>query len=259
MAVSAGYVYHRVVNNYNNNLQYLRPYDTWIPAAGTFSDGLTGAPVTIYTYPASEVGAAFNVLKAANAPADRSDTFRTFEVAATKRYSKRWTGTVSFWTTKNHRWITGTAQGGNGNTPQSPNDDRFPVDDTWNWEGRASGTYNFPRDISLSSSYRAQSGEREQRTQQFTAASSILRQGSVTLRLGELGEFTAPTVQIVAIKAAKTFAVGPGSRIEVNLQVFNALNASGITSINRLTGSQFGLATGIVSGRVARFGGAISF
>ena len=191
MAVSAGYVYHRVVNNYNNNLQYLRPYDTWIPAAGTFSDGLTGAPVTIYTYPASEVGAAFNVLKAANAPADRSDTFRTFEVAATKRYSKRWTGTVSFWTTKNHRWITGTAQGGNGNTPQSPNDDRFPVDDTWNWEGRASGTYNFPRDISLSSSYRAQSGEREQRTQQFTAASSILRQGSVTLRLGELGEFTA--------------------------------------------------------------------
>jgi hypothetical protein len=33
VGVSAGYVYHRVLNNYNTNIQYLRPYDTWIPAA----------------------------------------------------------------------------------------------------------------------------------------------------------------------------------------------------------------------------------
>jgi hypothetical protein len=259
VAVSAGYVYHRVENLYNNNIQYLRPYDTWIPAASTFLDGLTGAPVTIYTYPASEVGSAFNILKAANAAPDRADTFNTIEVAATKRYSKRWTGTTSFWITKDHRWITGTSSGGNGNTPQSPNDDRFPVDNTWNWEARASGTYNLPMDVSLSASYRAQSGEREQRTQQFTAPSSVLRQGSVTLRMGENGEYTAPTVQIVSVKAAKNFAVGRGRQLELNFQVFNALNASGITSINRLTGTQFGLATGIVSARVARFGAGISF
>jgi Carboxypeptidase regulatory-like domain len=259
VAVSAGYVYHRVENLYNNNLQYLRPYETWIPASATFTDGLTGAPVTIYTYPASQVGAAFNVLRAANAPPDRPDTFNSFEVAATKRYSRRWTGTTSFWMTKNHRWITGAAAGGNGNTPQSPNDDRFPVDNTWNWEARASGTYNLPLDISLSSSYRAQSGEREQRTQQFTAASTILRQGSVTLRMGEYGEYSAPAVQIVAVKAAKRFAFGRSRQVELNFQVFNALNASGITSINRQTGTQFGLATGIVSARVARLGGVISF
>jgi len=150
VAVSAGYVYHRILNNYNTNLQLLRPYDTWIPAAGTFADGLTGSPVTIYTYPASEVGAAFNVLKAANAPTDRPDTYHSIEVAATKRYSRKWTGAASFWTTKNHRWITGNSSGGNGNTPQSPNDDRFAVDDTWTWEARASGTVNFPMDISLS-------------------------------------------------------------------------------------------------------------
>ena len=180
-------------------------------------------------------------------------------MAATKRYSRKWTGAASFWTTKNHRWITGNSSGGNGNTPQSPNDDRFAVDDTWTWEARASGTVNFPMDISLSSSYRAQSGEREQRTQQFSAASSVLRQGSVTLRMGEYGEYTAPTVQIVAIKAAKRFGLGQGRFFELNFQVFNALNASGITSINRLTGPQFGLATGIVSARVARFGGGITF
>jgi hypothetical protein len=253
VAVSAGYVYHRITNNYNNNIQYLRPYETWIPASGTFIDGLTGNPVTVYTYPASEVGSAFNVLRAMSAPANRADTYHSIEVAATKRYSKRWTGTASFWTTKNHRWL------GIAATPQSPNDDRFPIDDTWNWEARASGTYNFPMDITVSSSYRAQSGEREQRTQQFTAPSSVLRQGSVTLRMGEYGEHSAPAVQIVAIKAAKRFAFGQGRYFEANFQVFNALNASGITSINRLTGPQFGLATGTVSARVARFGGGIVF
>jgi carboxypeptidase family protein len=253
VAVGAGYVYHRVNYNYNTNIQYLRPYGTWIPAAGTFTDGLTGSPVTIYTYPASEVGAAFNVLQAVNAPVDRPDTYHSIEVTATKRYSRRWTGSASFWTTKNHRWL------GIAATPQSPNDDRFPVDNTWTWEARASGTYNLPMDISLSSSYRAQSGDQEQRTQQFTAPSSVLRQGSVTLRMGDVGEYSAPTVQIVAIKAAKKFAIGQGRSVEFNFQVFNALNATGITTINRLTGSQFGLATGIVSARVARLGGGITF
>src|SRR5262249_33630288 len=124
---------------------------------------------------------------------------------------------------------------------------------------RASGTYNLPMNVSLSGSYRAQSGDREQRTQQFTAPSSVLRQGSVTLRMGEWGQYSAPTVQIVAVKGAKRFAAGHGRQLELNFQVFNALNSSGITSINRQTGPQFGSATGIVSARVARFGGAIFF
>jgi hypothetical protein len=252
VAVSAGYVYHRVTNNYNS-IQYQRPYDTWVPAAGAFVDGLSGDPVTIYTYPASEVGSGFNTLKAATAPKDRSDTFHSIEVAATKRYSKKWTGTTSFWMTKNHQWL------GIANTPQSPNDDRFPINNTWGWEARANASYNLPMDISLSSSYRAQSGDAEQRTQVFTAASSILRQGSVTLRMGPYGEYRAPKVQIVAIKAAKTFAAGQGRRLEVNFQVFNALNAAGITTISRLTSTQFGVATGITSARVARIGAAYTF
>ena len=120
VAVTAGYVYHRIANNYNTNIQYLRPYDTWIPAAGTFTDGLAGVPVTIYTYPASQVGAAFNRLQAANAPADRYDSYHTIELVATKRYSKRWNGSASFWMTQNHRWLSAV--------PISPNDDAFPID-----------------------------------------------------------------------------------------------------------------------------------
>jgi hypothetical protein len=253
VAVSAAYVHHRVENLYNN-LQYLRPYDTWIPAspAAPFLDH-NGNPVTIYTYPASEVGSAFNVLKGANAAPDRADTFHSFEVAATKRYSKRWTGSTSFWMTKNHRWL------GLGNTPQNPNDDRFPVDNTWAWEGRANATYNMPFDIAFSTSYRAQSGQPGQRTQVFTAPSTVLRQGSVTLRMGEFGEFRAPAVQIVALKASKFVNVGPGRRLELTFQVFNALNSSGVTSVTYLTGTQFGQVADITSARVARIGAGFTF
>jgi hypothetical protein len=258
VALSVGYVYHKITNNYNN-VQYLRPFDTWVPAtpATPFLDQ-NGVPVTIYTYPASEVGAAFNVLKAANATSDNADVFHSFEIAATKRFSKRWTGTASYWTTKNHQYLVSTTAG-NGSTPNSPNDTRFAIDDTWNWESRANVSYNLPLDINLSGSYRAQSGQPGQRSQVFTAPATVLRQGSVTLRMGPYGEFRTEAVQIVALKASKNFAIGQGRRVELNFQVFNAFNSSAATSTNYQTGTQFGTVTGITSARVARVGAAFVF
>jgi Carboxypeptidase regulatory-like domain len=253
VAVSLGYVYHRVDNLYAN-LQYLRPYETWIPAVPPtpFLDHL-GNPVTVYTFPASEVGAAFNVLKAANALPGRSNVFHSFEVAATKRFSRKWTGHTSFWTTKNHSWI------GAGNNPQSPNDDRFAVNNVWDWEGRGNLTYNFPWGIFTSASYRAQSGAAGQRTQVFTAPTTILRQGSVTLRMDEFGAQRAPALQILALKVAKNVLLGGSRKLELTFQVFNALNTSGVTGVNYLTGTQFGQVTDITSARVARIGAGFTF
>ena len=260
VAVSAGFVYHRVRNTWVTNYQFQRPYNTWVPAdpgATPFVDAKTGAPVTIYTYPASEVGSAFNFLQAVNAADNRPDTFQSYEVAVTKRYSKKWTGTASFWTTKNHQWIASTTA--TAATPQSPNDDRFPIDATRYWEGRGNVTYSLPLGMNVSASYRAQSGAPGQRTQVFTAPSTVLRQGNVTLRMGPFGEFHAPAVQILALRAAKIVGLGGSRKMEVTFQVFNALNSSGITSVNYLTGTQFGQVTGITSGRVARIGAAYTF
>jgi hypothetical protein len=259
VAVSAGYVYHKVKNTWVTSYQYLRPYDTWVPAepATPFVDGRTGAPVTVYTYPASEVGSAFNFLKAQNARDDRPDTFQSYEVAITKRYSKKWTGSASFWTTKNHQWIASSTV--TAATPQSPNDDRFPIDNTRGWEGRANVTYTFPFGVNASASYRSQSGAPGQRTQVFTAASTILRQGNVTLRMGPYGEFHAPAVQILALRAAKIVRAGGSRKVEFTFQVFNILNSSGVTAVNYLTGTQFGQVTGITSARVVRFGAAYTF
>jgi len=256
VAVSVAYVYHRVENLYNN-IQPYRPYDTWVPAtpATPFLDS-NGNPVTIYTYPANQVGSSFNVLQAVNAPTDRADHFNSFEVAATKRFSKKWTGTASFWTTKNHQWIITQ---GFANTPQSPNDERFPTIDNYNWEARGNATYNLPWGVFFSASYRAQSGTTGQLTQVFTAPASVLRQGSVTLRMGPYGAYSNPAVQVFNLKAAKRIAVGAGRNLELTGQVFNLFNSSGITGVNYQAGTQFGQVTGIVSGRVARIGAAFIF
>src|SRR4029079_7126983 len=173
------------------NTQINRPYDQWVPAtpATPFLDQ-NDQPVTIYTYAASLVCSSFNTLQAVSVLDGRSNVFHSFEVAATKRYSKKWTGTTSFWMTKNHVWLT--TAGNNAALPQSPNDDRFPINDQWDWEARANATYGLPFNVDITGSYRAQSGQWGQRTQVFTGAA--LRQGSTTLRMGPDGEVRLHTV-----------------------------------------------------------------
>jgi outer membrane receptor for Fe3+-dicitrate len=171
------------------------------------------------------------------------------EVMVTKRYSKRWNGQTSFWVTKNHEWIQAISP--------SPNDDRFPLDNTWNWEARASGFYDLPWGFQVSGFYRAQSGLPGQRTESFS--SPQLLQGAVTLRMEPFGTQRGPFIQVANIKAAKNFVFRERYRLQLNVQVFNVFNGSAATSTSYLTGATYLHTTGIVSPRVARIGMQISF
>ena len=251
VAVSAGYVYHKVDNLYAN-LQYLRPYDTWIPAtpATPFLDHL-GNPVTIYTFPASQVGSTFNVLRAANALPGRSNTFHSFEVAATKRYSRRWTGSTSFWTTKNHQWI------GAGNNPQSPERRSVPPD----------------RDVGLGSARECHLpfalGTVHVRlvsspVGRARAADAGVHFACAPAGLGDVahGRVRRPASAVDSDRepqGGEEHRAGASRKLELTFQVFNALNSSGITAANYLTGTQFGQVTDITSARVARIGAGFSF
>jgi len=263
VALSVGYIYHKVTNLYNSyvsstnstsgGIHYLVPSSAYnIPVK--FTDGLTGAPVTVWTFNKSAYGSLYNALKLVNAPDDRPDTFHSFEVVATKRYSKRWNTQASFWVTKNHQWIQAIVQ--------SPNDLLFPIDDTWNWEARFNGSYNLPAGFTISSTYRAQSGIPGQRTQNFasnTKTGQILNQGTVTLRMGPYGEYRGPVIGIWNIKTVKTFRFGEHMRLEPEFELFNVTNSSAADGISYLTGSTFLNVTDMVSPRIARFGAVFSF
>jgi hypothetical protein len=247
VAVGFGYVYHRHTNWYNGTVNVGRPYDVWnVPVVLT--DPFNGKPVTLYTYSSSYAGAAFNQNKVLNAPSDRPDYYHSFELTATKRYSKRWNMSSSFWMTKTHEWIRAT--------PTSPNDDLFAINDTWAWEARADANYRLPADINASVNLRAASGQKGQRTQTFT--DSRLLQGTVTLRMEEFGAEHAPVVPVTSFRLSKKFRTAQRYAVDVNFSVFNLINSSAPVSISYLSGT-FGRVTDILAPRVARIGAQFSF
>jgi hypothetical protein len=248
VGVGFAYVYHRHTNWYDTGVVNVgRPYEVWnVPVVLT--DPFNGQPVTIYTYGDAYVGAAFNQNKVVNAASDRFDDYHSFEVTASKRFSKKWNMSSSYWTTKTHEWIRAT--------PTSPNDDRFPVRDIWAWEARADANYRFPWDLNASINVRAASGQKGQRTQSFS--DSRLRQGAVTLRMEEFGAQHGPVVPVTSFRVAKKFRTSDRQAIDVNFSVFNLINSSAPVSISYLSGT-FGRITDILAPRVARIGLEFSF
>jgi hypothetical protein len=264
VALNFSYVHHSIFNMYNsatnaglrtpvatfvgNGIDVGHTYNVPVKFTDTFNGVST--PVTIYTYVKGSGTIANEVV---NTPSSRPDTYDSFEVAINKRYSKRWNGFASYWMTKNHRWLQGTAE-----VLGSPNDDAFPTDDTWNWELRGSAVYNLPKGFQVSSLYRAQSGTPGQRLAAFN--SSALQQGSTTIRMGSFGQYRGPIISTWNIKTSKVFAIHDRYHIEANFQVFNLLNSSAAVATNYLTGaSTFGVVTDLMSPRVARIGGLFTF
>ena len=174
-----------------------RPYEVWnVPVVLT--DPFDGRPVTIYTYPAAYAGAAFNQNKRAERGERPPDYFHSFEVTVNKRFSRRWNMSSSFWMTKTHEWIRAT--------PTNPNDDLFPVNDTW--AGKLEWTaITASRGTSIvTGNLRAASGATGQRTQTFSDAR--LRQGAVTLRMEHYGAQQGPMVPVTSMRAGQEVQSG---------------------------------------------------
>jgi hypothetical protein len=140
--------------------------------------------------------------------------------------------------------------------PTSPNDDRFPINDTWAWEARADANYRLPADINVTANVRAASGAWGQRTQTFS--DPRLLQGTVTLRMEEFGAERGRVVPVTSFRLAKKFRPSTKYAVDVNFSVFNLINSSAPVAISYLSGT-FGRVTDILAPRVARVGVQFSF
>ena len=209
-----------------------------------------------------------------NNPSSSPDTFNSFEVGVTKKYSKKWTGYASFWDTKSHRWIDPQC---NGTTAivGSPNDCAFPLDLTWNWEARVNLTYRLPWGFNLYTYWRAQSGipgarydavSSNTNTAQLgltpttaNSANGPLAQGTTYIAQEAYGSERGPLIEVWNFKAAKVFKIKDRYSIEANYQLYNILNSNAAVATTYLSGSTYGTASSIVAPRVYRFGGVFSF
>src|SRR5205823_14830838 len=113
--------------------------------------------ITLYDYTAAYRGAAFVNTQIVNAT--NADRYDSIEGALTKRFSSRWTGQVSYFVVRNHRWLASVFN--------SPNDQFNPIDETWTWAGNVNVSYRLPGDVSLAGFLQSRNGVLGQRTYIF--------------------------------------------------------------------------------------------
>jgi len=262
MAGRVAYVYKRNTGAISS-INILRPYSAYdIPLVrrDPGPDGALGTPddagsVTIYDYNAAYRGAAFVGNEQLNRPSDRSDDYHTVEFTLNRRGVGRWAGSTSFTLTKNHRFLVGI--------PSSPNDDYFPIDNTWTWGYKVSGSYRFPWDLSFSGLFDLQPGILGQRTYVFRSADPDggppLRQlSTVTLRLEDYGSQHGPIRPTASLRLSKFFKM-PHGQIQASIDALNAFNTNTFWEMTFASGPTFGYGTAFTSPRALQFGIAYEF
>lgn len=240
----------------------LRPYNAYdipITRRDPGPDGILGTAddagnVTFYDYNAAYRGAAFVATQLMNA--SQSDHYRSTEITVTKRLSGRWSAQASYFIVKNHRVINKTVN--------SPNDEFFPFDDTWNWAGTVTGTYRLPYGVSFSGFLQSHSGLQGRRTNVFrqidpNGGTPIAQLSTVSLALEPYGSRQLAAVNILNLRGSKGFSIGGGRRVTFDFDVFNVLNSNAPLSATFASGPTFGYVTDVLPSRIARFGARFTF
>jgi hypothetical protein len=221
---------------------------------GALNTSDDGGLVTLADYPAALNTAAFTGNQQQNRPSDRSDDYHTLEFTLNRRGTGRWAGSTSFTMTKNHRFLTGI--------PTSPNDDYFPIDNTWVWGYKVSGSYRFPWELSFSGLFDLQPGVLGQRTFIFrrTDASgpALVGQNTVTLRLEEYGTRKGPIRPAANLRLSRFFKL-PHGELQASLDALNAFNTNTFWEMDFRSGQTFGYGTAFTSPRALQFGIAYEF
>ena len=215
VAVRVGGVYLKNYN-INRNLNPLRPYEVYtipISRPDPGPDGVnntsddTGQTLTYWDYPASYRGARFEGIKLVNDDPKNDSTYKTIEVAATRRLSSGWQFLGSYSATKRHvPFVDGSAL--------TPNAEINIADDTWTWIGKLSGSYTFPKGILSGGSYSIRNGARLARQVQIIApaGASIT---NLVVNAEPIGSLSLENVGLFDLRVAKRFGLGLGRSLEL--------------------------------------------
>jgi hypothetical protein len=263
VGVRVGYVFRRRLDLYTfGGVNVLRPRSAYnIPLQrrdpgpdGVLNNADDGGTVTIYDYDPAYRGAAF--VQQVQVNSDTIERYHTIEAAVARRLSGRWMAQAAGFAVKNHRWIEQNFQ--------TPNDDYFPLDETWNWGMNVSGMYRLPYDVRLAAFLQAKRGVTGLRTNIFRSADPDggppLRQlSTVTLRLDPYGSQRGDTITTTNLRVSKDLRLTGGRRVSFDVDLFNLFNSGVPTSITWQSGPQFGAINEVLSPRIVRFGGRFSF
>jgi hypothetical protein len=96
------------------------------------------------------------------------------------------------------------------------------------------------------------------------AARQVLFRGgttipSITLNVDPLGTLRLPNINVIDIRADKSFVLPNRQRMTLRVNMFNALNANAVTSRTVLSGASYLRPTGILGPRIFEFVASYDF
>ncbi|HEY3159051.1 MAG TPA: carboxypeptidase regulatory-like domain-containing protein [Vicinamibacterales bacterium] len=255
-AVRGTGIYSRSFDQYRvqNNR---RPYEVYnIPVrnpdpgpdgrAGTADD--PGTVITYYDYPAAYAGVAFQQPMLVNDPS-ADEHYRSFEMAATKRFSNRWQLMASYSATK-----LGLRQAPVADL--NPNTEINTADHSWEWLTRISGSYRLPADVQLAANFENRSGSALARTVSVRGGQQV---PSLTVRVEPIGSIRLPSLNNLHVRAEKSLRLQGVQRISLRLNVYNLLNVNTVLGATVLSGPNFMRPTSIALPRIVEFGALYTF
>ncbi len=211
-----------------------------------------GKSITYYAYPASLAGNAFSQTTLINDP-NADQTYKSLELAATKRLSKGWQLMASYTATKKHIPF--------GNDPPiayNPNVEIFVANDTWEWEAKISGAYMLPFGITASANFQNISGNPFARQVLFTTGGTSTVP-SLVANVEPIGSRRLPSINLLDLRVDKAIKFGRNQKVTVRATCFNSLNASTTLSLQQQSGATFLQPTSILPPRIFEFGVSYAF
>jgi hypothetical protein len=125
------------------------------------------------------------------------------------------------------------------------------------WNSKISGNYDLPLKISFSGTMALYNGVRRQRTYLFR---NLPQSGTVTLRLEPYGAISAPTRTLLSLRFSRNLSVGSyGQRLNLGLDILNALNSNSIWTISDASGPTYGQISTFTTPRLVKSGITYSF
>ena len=241
------------VNNFRPYEAYNLPVTNRDPGPdGRLGTSDDGGMVTYWEFSPSLQGAQFEQFMPVTWPgATANQTFKTLELATVKRLSNNWQLVASYSVTKKH-WPIGAAGLSRGtgfgtSSPTfsaagdnagflNPNTEINTSDDTWEWDGKVSGTYVFPLDILVSGNFHYTSGDPFARQVRFTGGQTI---PFIVLNVDPIGTYRRPNLNVTTFRVEKKFTLPRAQAATITLNLYNALNANTVTSLQNRSGASF--------------------
>jgi hypothetical protein len=271
LAVRVTGVYSKDLNTWRvqNNLRPFGAYN--IPIAqpipgpnGVVAAGNPLGTITFYEYSSALAPSSFQQPMLIN-DSSADQTYKSFEVAASKRLTHRWMLMASYSATKLHQpYITNTMVnvgsaciGCVDLTTYDPNAQINTFNGTWDWLTRISGTYIFPWSISSSVNYENRSNTAWARQVSFAAPGQPIP--SILLNVEPIGTERLPSTNLMSLRVEKAIPVKRGHKLMLRANIYNALNSNTTLTVQQRSGATYGNALSIVPPRIAEFGLAYTF